>query len=233
MAALRAVVSSGMKLLAPSRVADPPRRIATILAASRPASSAKPAAPAKAPAAPAMAAGAPAKVAKAPATAPKAVAAKPSKPKAVKDDRIKRAPSAWNLFMSEEFPKVKAANGGAKFGEVTKIVREKWASATPAEKAPFESIAAEKKAAFSVAKEKELAVKKANARPVGSYMRFLAQQRSVVRAAHPDKSLTELSGLIGKAWKALAPEEQQPFKDEAKKAMDEWKAKKAPAAAAP
>ena len=66
--------------------------------------------------------------------APKA--AKTSAPKAKKEagDKVKRAPSPYIVFCTEKRPEIKAENPDATFGQLGKLLGEKWASLSEAQK---------------------------------------------------------------------------------------------------
>lgn len=59
------------------------------------------------------------------------------KPKAEKSDKpkVKRAPSPYINFCSEWRPKMKADNPAATFGELGKLLGEKWKTLSESEKA--------------------------------------------------------------------------------------------------
>lgn len=54
-------------------------------------------------------------------------------------DRIKRAPSAYNLFFKAKFPEVKAAAPDTKAVELTGTLSKMWQSLPEDQRAPFEA----------------------------------------------------------------------------------------------
>ncbi|GFR52008.1 hypothetical protein Agub_g14431 [Astrephomene gubernaculifera] len=140
----------------------------------------------------------------------------------------KKAPSAYNLFFKAKFPEIKKAKPDVSLVDGAALVREAWAAATPEAKVPFQREAAELKAAVAVKRAEFKAAKKANARPLSGYMLFSNKERAAVKAANPDKSMIEISALLGKAWKELPEAEKEKYKAESQKLKDEWKAKQAP-----
>lgn len=66
---------------------------------------------------------------------PKADTAKAAKSSKAKNDKPKRAPSAYIIFSSENRSKVKEENPDATFGELGKLLGAKWGSMTESQKA--------------------------------------------------------------------------------------------------
>ena len=69
------------------------------------------------------------------------------------------------------------------------------------------------------------ALKKANAKPLTAYMLFAQRKRASVVAQNPGLKVTEVAKLLGAQWKSLSEPEQQAFRDESKKLLEEWTAK--------
>lgn len=67
--------------------------------------------------------------------APKKAEKKEKAPKADKGTKTKRAPSPYINFCTEERPKIKEANPSATFGELGKLLGEKWKKMPDSEKA--------------------------------------------------------------------------------------------------
>ncbi|KAL5118046.1 Non-histone chromosomal protein 6 [Pleosporales sp. CAS-2024a] len=74
----------------------------------------------------------------------------------------KRGLSAYMFFANQERDKVREDNPGIKFGEVGKLLGEKWKALTEKQRAPFEAKAAadkkryeEEKAAYQACEEEE------------------------------------------------------------------------------
>ncbi|GLC44521.1 hypothetical protein PLESTB_000064400 [Pleodorina starrii] len=143
--------------------------------------------------------------------------------KDVKNPELKRAPSAFNLFVKDVFPMVKKEAPTLSFTAASQKVREQWLSASNAVKAPYEAEAAKLKAAVAAKRAVVKAEEKAKARPPGAYILFVKKNRAAVVKANPGKTVMEVGALMGQQWKALAPEEQQKYKDEAKTLLDAWR----------
>jgi hypothetical protein len=70
----------------------------------------------------------------------------------LKGSRIKKPPSAYILFHSDRFPVFKAAHPDAKLGDLAKMVGADWNALPPAQKAAYESRAADAKTRASTLK---------------------------------------------------------------------------------
>lgn len=55
-------------------------------------------------------------------------------------------------------------------------------------------------------------------RALSSYMFFANENRDIVRSENPDVTFGQIGRLLGERWKALTPEDKQPY--EAKAAAD-------------
>jgi len=62
----------------------------------------------------------------------------------VEDKPIRRALSAYIFFSNAYRPEVQRLNPGLKFGDVAKIISQKWSIVTPEEKQPFNDLAIKK-----------------------------------------------------------------------------------------
>lgn len=62
------------------------------------------------------------------------------------EPRVKRAPSAYNLFVKATFPSIKKENPGLAFADTSKKVMDKWMSLTADVREPYEKEAAKLKA---------------------------------------------------------------------------------------
>lgn len=67
--------------------------------------------------------------------APKKAEKKEKAAKADKGTKVKRAPSPYINFCSEQRPKLKEANPDAGFGELGKLLGEQWKKLSESEKA--------------------------------------------------------------------------------------------------
>jgi hypothetical protein len=80
---------------------------------------------------------------------PKSVASPASKTK--KDPNAPKVPStAWFLFSADERLKVKAEDPGLSFGEIAKLIGQRWKEVDPEDKKRYEKIAEEGKKKYDI-----------------------------------------------------------------------------------
>ena len=53
-------------------------------------------------------------------------------------------------------------------------------------------------------------------RPLNCFMLYSFQERPKAQLMHPDKTHSEISKILGTQWKALSPEQQKPYREEAR-----------------
>ncbi len=138
-----------------------------------------------------------------------------------KKPKQKRAKSAYTLYSSDQAvrEKVTSENPDADFGSISKIISAQWKALSPQLKKPYLDASAQEKSEMAAQKE---ANKPKKSRAKSAYLHYSMNEtvRSAAKAAHPDKSVTELAKVLGAQWKALSEEERAPYK----KAYDEEKA---------
>jgi hypothetical protein len=61
-------------------------------------------------------------------------------------------------------------------------------------------------------------------RPASAFILFCNANREAMKAKHPEMKLSEITSELGKAWKALPPKKQQPFKTQYATAQSAYKA---------
>tara|TARA_A100001015_G_scaffold147430_1_gene163477 strand:+ start:764 stop:1243 length:480 start_codon:yes stop_codon:yes gene_type:complete len=62
-------------------------------------------------------------------------------------------------------------------------------------------------------------------RPLTAFMRFSTFKRSELKKKHSDLSMTELSKLIGEAWRNASDEEKRPHQEQAAEDHEEYRVK--------
>ena len=62
-------------------------------------------------------------------------------------------------------------------------------------------------------------------RPLTAFMRFSTFKRSELKQKHSDLSMTELSKLIGEAWRNASDEEKRPHQEQAAEDHEEYRVK--------
>ena len=53
-------------------------------------------------------------------------------------------------------------------------------------------------------------------RALSAYMFFANENRDIIKAENPDVSFGQVGKLLGEKWKALSPEEREPYEAKAK-----------------
>ena len=53
-------------------------------------------------------------------------------------------------------------------------------------------------------------------RALSAYMFFANENRDIIKAENPDVSFGQVGKLLGEKWKALSPEEKEPYEAKAK-----------------
>lgn len=137
-------------------------------------------------------------------------------------EKPKRAPSAYSLFLKAKFKEFQKPGEGAPV--VAGKIGAAWKALSEAEKKPYTDAANVFKAE-KAEKEKVDAAGKPEKKPLSSYMQYAVNIRPEMAAKNPNASFTELSSLIGAAWKALPEEKKLPYKKNYDDAMIAWKAK--------
>jgi hypothetical protein len=149
----------------------------------------------------------------------------PKAPKAPKEEKPKRARSAYTLFCKDKFSEYR------KDGESTTAVMGKlaaaWKTLSAAQQKPYQDLAAKEKERSAKEKAAALAEKKANAKPLSSYMRFCKVARPNLVKSNPGKSVTEIASLLGAEWKKLPEAEKKKYKAQYEAEMAKWKAEHA------
>ncbi|CCC71794.1 hypothetical protein NCAS_0I01260 [Naumovozyma castellii] len=64
-------------------------------------------------------------------------------------------------------------------------------------------------------------------RALSSYMFFANATRDIVRSENPDVTFGQVGKLLGERWKALTPEEKEPFELKAKQDKERYASEKA------
>merc|ERR1719273_1764591 len=138
-----------------------------------------------------------------------------------KKPRIKRALSAYMVYVTHERPLEQKRNPGLSFGEYGKIIGARWKNLSMEERQPY--IELNKKDKIRYAEELKNApddpgnnkVKKKPKkdpnmpkRPKTAYFCFLDEWRDRIKQEHPDVSLTDRSKLLGVKWKGLSNDEK-------------------------
>ena len=141
----------------------------------------------------------------------------------------KKAQSAYILFASKMRSKVKEENPEAGFGELTKLVSERFKNLSPEERKEWDQRADRDKQRYKTemasyqppgkddSDEDEQPKKKAKKDPnapkrnKSSYMFYTDEMRDQVRKENPDASFSGIGKVLGAGWKKLSSQEKAKF----------------------
>ncbi|GIL44699.1 hypothetical protein Vafri_2221 [Volvox africanus] len=118
--------------------------------------------------------------------------------------RMKRHPSALNMYSREQIqtdPKISLAEAAKRFKELPAEEKQKYVEKAIAAKAELQQ-------------EREKLAAERSARSIKpSYMFFVEEQRRVVQAAHPGISMTDVAKRLGEMWRSMSTEQRQKYID--------------------
>eukprot|EP01025_Chloroclados_australasicus_P015038 TRINITY_DN1713_c0_g1_i2.p1 TRINITY_DN1713_c0_g1~~TRINITY_DN1713_c0_g1_i2.p1 ORF type:complete len:256 (-),score=13.22 TRINITY_DN1713_c0_g1_i2:258-1025(-) len=157
---------------------------------------------------------APKKVGKSKASPKVAAKAKPKKPV-----KPKRVPSAFNLYVKDQFPKYKQRDAKAKAPQVMTQLALAWKRLSQTEKAPFQQSAAQMKKQ----KEELVKLKKASSGPLNGYAQFVKDNYSKVKAQNPSVPSTGIIKKLAVIWKGMPQSDRSLRLKEAANARDQFK----------
>jgi structure-specific recognition protein 1 len=184
-------------------------------------------------------------------------AVSPKKKKAKKDPNApKRAMTAYMFYNQAIRAPLKKENPDLSFGDLGKLIGQKYKALTVEEKQKYNDQAVEAKAKYekamanytppepesddsdddatkkSASSKKKKAKKDPNApkRGLSAYMYFNQEKRSQLKEENPDLSFGDLGKLVGQKYKAMTPEEKAKYdkmaKDDKERYVREMKAYK-------
>ncbi|GIL76038.1 hypothetical protein Vretimale_5682 [Volvox reticuliferus] len=118
--------------------------------------------------------------------------------------RMKRQPSALNMYTRDQIqanPKITLAEVAKRFKELSLGEKQKYVDLAIAAKAELKQ-------------EREKLAAERSARSIkSSYMFFMGEQRPVVQAANPGISMTEIAKRLGEIWRGMSAEQRQKYVD--------------------
>ncbi|KAL7567414.1 hypothetical protein ACA910_021377 [Epithemia clementina (nom. ined.)] len=142
----------------------------------------------------------------------------------------KKAQSAYILYASKMRSKIKEDNPDAGFGDLTKLVSEKFKSLSPEERKKWDDRAEQDKQRYKTEmaayqppddgsgddddepqKKKNKKDPNAPKRGKSSYFYFADAMRDKVKEDNPDASFSELGKLLGAEWKKLSSQEKAKY----------------------
>jgi len=139
-----------------------------------------------------------------------------------KEAKPRKSKSSFNYFFKDKFEAArKEAGDKSSVGDVTKIIGQKWAASTPAEKKKYEVQSEKDKDRY----QKEMKAYKLTLPPkrsLSSFMVFSKKESQKLREDQPQHSVAVIAKLLGQKWGALSAEQKVPFETEAKKLKDQY-----------
>eukprot|EP00301_Raphidiophrys_heterophryoidea_P005784 c12394_g1_i3.p1 GENE.c12394_g1_i3~~c12394_g1_i3.p1 ORF type:complete len:245 (+),score=70.60 c12394_g1_i3:222-956(+) len=158
----------------------------------------------------------------------------------------KKGLTDFMLFQQDMRAEVKKEHPEATFGEIGKILGEKWKNISQAEKLKYQERSQKDKERYRAEKEKydkdradddspsddnekptKKRAKKDPNKPKGSlsaYMFYNREVRPTVSSSHPDATFGDVGKLIGQQWKDLQPAQKKKFDDLAAKDKKRYEA---------
>lgn len=125
------------------------------------------------------------------------------KRKKVDPHKPKRARSAFMYFSLSARPDIRSEYPEASFGEIGRILGERWRNTLEEMKTPFYELAAQDKARFNGEMAK---LPKKPKKPQSAFMLFSSDHRDKVKMDHPEASFTDTGRLLGAMWRNLSAE---------------------------
>jgi len=141
------------------------------------------------------------------------------------EDKIKRAPSPFNLYFQAVFPEVKAKSTQAKAPELLATVSSMWKELPPSERAPYEMRSEQLKSEVRAKREVAKAEAKKNARPAAPYSAFVKDHFHEIQQNYPGLSFREISSKVSAAWKEVPEADKKAMSEQYKQQLEQWRAK--------
>ena len=158
------------------------------------------------------------------------------KVRAKKDSKCpKKARSAYTYFLEESHSRIKLTDPDAPFGAVSKQISAEWKAMSDAQKQRYVELSQLDKERFNEEKEayvptpgygqdgkplykhkKHRRAKKDKSLPKGpcsAYIIFCTQMRPVIKSENPNIINTDIMKETGNRWRAMTPEQRQPWED--------------------
>lgn len=137
----------------------------------------------------------------------------------------KRARNAYTFYYQDNYKKFHDANPKAAIPQIAKIMSQKWAGLSDAQKQPY--IAKAKADRERNRKDKEEYLKTLGPKkPLTPFLLYSQEVRESIRNSNPNVGITEISKIIGEKWKSLPENHKQKYRDSSEQALAKWKAEK-------
>ncbi|AET41096.1 DNA-binding transcription repressor IXR1 Ecym_7252 [Eremothecium cymbalariae DBVPG len=143
------------------------------------------------------------------------------KRKRLKKQGPKRPSSAYFLFSMSIREELLRQYPDAKVPELSKLSSARWKELSEEDKKPFYGQFKDNWEKYRIAK-KEYEATLPPKRPSGPFIQFTSELRPKLLKDNPDKSLIEITKLVGEQWRNLPSEEKQKYTDAYKQKLKEW-----------
>jgi len=130
-----------------------------------------------------------------------------AKAKAEKEEKPKRARSAYTYFFSEHMGILKQQNPSDTIPALAKKCGEQWKALEAQKKEKFLKLANDDKQRAT--RDRQNYIKTHPKRPMSGYMLFCQEFRKEIKEKEPNLSLTEVSVKAGHKWKQLSDAEKK------------------------
>eukprot|EP01023_Acetabularia_acetabulum_P048056 TRINITY_DN506_c0_g1_i8.p2 TRINITY_DN506_c0_g1~~TRINITY_DN506_c0_g1_i8.p2 ORF type:complete len:204 (-),score=34.94 TRINITY_DN506_c0_g1_i8:160-771(-) len=148
---------------------------------------------------------------------------KKAAPKPEKPQKPKRVPSAFNLYVKDQY--FNYQKGDAKAPQIMKQLAAAWKKLAEREKQPFQQQATKLK----TQKEQLMAQKKMDKGPLSAYPQFVKDNFSKVRSQDPQQKASQVMIKLAGMWRDLSKAEKDTKITNAENAKKQFKLKKASA----
>ena len=147
----------------------------------------------------------------------------------------KKARSAYTYYLEEAHARIKVSNPDAPFGAISKQISAEWKAMSDAQKRRYEQLSRQDKLRFTEEKAeyvptpgygpdgkplfkqgKHRRQKKDKSLPKGAcsaYIIFCTQMRPVIKGENPNIINTDIMKETGNRWRAMTPQQKQPWED--------------------
>lgn len=143
------------------------------------------------------------------------------KRKRLKKQGPKRPSSAYFLFSMSIREELLRQYPDAKVPELSKLSSARWKELSEDDKKPFYVKFKDNWEKYRVAR-KEYEATLPPKRPSGPFIQFTSEMRPKLLKDNPDKSLIEITKIVGEQWRGLPSEEKQKYTDAYKQKLKEW-----------
>lgn len=143
--------------------------------------------------------------------------------KKLKKQGPKRPSSAYFLYSMSIRKELLKEYPDAKVPELSKISSAKWKLLNEEQKQPFYNQFKKNWETYRIVR-KEYELTLPPKRPSGPFIQFTSEIRPNLVKEFPEKTLIEITKLVGEKWRSLTLDEKRKYTDNYKKKLKEWEA---------